>query len=97
MAVAVLSGIRSLFKYKERVAQAVWTPGRLSPGELLEAPMQGMNHVAMAGLTLKPLSARLMNRAMPMSPVGRHGTNILPPGRRAVNQWTGGLTTPAFT
>src|SRR5262244_2289134 len=97
MAVAVASGFRCAFRYRARLAQALLTSGGLSPEEPQEAPTQGMNQAGMAGLMLKPLAARLMNTAIPISPAGRHGTNILPPGPKANNHWTGGLMTPAFT
>ena len=71
--------------------------GGMSPKELLEAPTQRMNQAGIAGLTLNPRAVREMNNAMPISAAGRHGTNILPPERSAINHWTGGLRTPAFT
>ena len=97
MAVAVASGFRCAFRYRARLAQALLTSGGLSPEELLEAPMQGMNQAGIAGVTQKPLAIRLMNTAIPISPAGRHGRNILPPGPKADNQWAGGLMIPAFT
>src|SRR5215467_11926613 len=97
MAVAVASGWRSAFRYRVRLAQAALMSGGTSPEELLEAPTHGMNQAGIAGLTLNPRPAREMNKPIPISAAGRHGTNILPPGRSAINQWTGGLMTPAFT
>src|SRR5215510_9960228 len=97
MAVAVASGVRSALRYKARVAQALLRSGCLAPRAQWEAPTQGMNQAGIAGLTLKPLAVRLMNKAMPIFPAGRHGRNILPPGRRASSQCTGGLMTPALT
>src|SRR5262245_56360924 len=97
MAVAVASGCRVDFRYRARLAQALLMSGGLSPGELLEAPTQGMKEAGIAGLMLNPRAVREMNKAIPISAAGRHGTNILPPGRRAINQWTGGRMTPAFT
>ena len=71
--------------------------GGMSAEELQEAPTQWMNQAGIAGLTLNPRAVREMNSAMPISAAGRQGRNILPPWRSAINQWTGGLTTPAFT
>src|SRR5215510_1924602 len=97
MAVAVASGCRSAFRYRARLAQAPLMSGGLSPEELLEAPTQRMNQAGIAGWTLNPNAVREMSNAIPMSAAGRQGTNILPPGRSAINQCTGGLITPAFT
>src|SRR5215467_2352672 len=97
MAVAVASGCRSAFRYRARLAQAPLMSGGMSAEELQEAPTQWMNQAGIAGLTLKPRAVREMNNAIPISAAGRHGTNILPPGRSAINQWTGGRMTPALT
>src|SRR5215813_2595310 len=97
MAVAVASGVRSALRYKARVAQALLRSGCLAPRAQWEAPTQGMNQAGIAGLTLKPLAVRLMNKAMPMSAAGRQGTNIRPPHRSARNQLSGGRMTPALT
>src|SRR5215467_2397634 len=97
MAVAVASGCRSTLRCRARLAQAPLMSGAMSPGELLAAPTQGMNQAGIAGLTLNPRAVREMINAIAISAAGRHGTNILPPGRSAINQWTGGLMTPAFT